>query len=198
MPLAVGVRTIVKNVTATSFELWFEDTPPGVTTNLDYNDIVLTVNDWGNGTSRITLNPFGDEGRRPTHSDLVDGRTNEVIWPNLYQANGTAAGTYLFINGHVDTSSPIGDIDRNGVVDRADFKTLLNHYGLPGSFSQGDINRDGMVDFLDFQRLELTFGNRINPTVIDSPAPSEMVPEPGMLIAIPGLALLLKRRAVRS
>ncbi|MDB5321445.1 MAG: hypothetical protein JWN40_3076 [Phycisphaerales bacterium] len=77
-----------------------------------------------------------------------------------------------------------GDANYDGIVDTADFKTLMGHYGRAGVRADGDFNGDGLVDFIDFQMLEQNFGRHPPPVAappVDASRVGESVPEPSAL-----------------
>jgi len=98
--LEAGPRAIQKATTIDSYELWFEDQPIGAPQDvtIDFNDVVLRLKDNGNDSVTITL-LFGESHHQT--SDLIDGSTQEVIWPSLYHAGGTALGAEITVNGTI-------------------------------------------------------------------------------------------------
>ncbi len=91
-----------------------------------------------------------------------------------------------------------GDADLNGVVNLNDFNRLAANFGSSGAFwSQGDFTYDGIVNLFDFNRLAANFGLSAGPDgVVDAAdwaALASVVPEPGGMLAVAMLGILLRR-----
>ncbi|MEM9294758.1 MAG: Type 1 glutamine amidotransferase-like domain-containing protein [Planctomycetota bacterium] len=93
----------------------------------------------------------------------------------------------LMLSGPDGLGTMPGDFNLDGAVDLLDFDVLAVNFGGLASYLTGDATGDNAVDLLDFDMLAQNFG-------FSSPA---SVPEPGCLtlLAIPGLALLKRRRS---
>jgi hypothetical protein len=93
--------------------------------------------------------------------------------------------------------SLLGDLDGNGVVDRADLAKLASNMGKIGAtFGDGDFNDDEIVSLADLAILQAHFGDMSEP----APSPAA-VPEPasGALAAVSFLfATLVARRRNRA
>jgi hypothetical protein len=56
-----------------------------------------------------------------------------------------------------------GDINRDRIVNNADFRILSKNFGkLGATWDDGDVNYDGKVNFTDFQLLESAFGHTLH------------------------------------
>jgi hypothetical protein len=86
-----------------------------------------------------------------------------------------------------------GDLNFDGVVNRADVAKLIHGFGSAADFPGGDLNGDGLVDLRDVMRMqrEMTASGA-------SAAGISSVPEPGswalLIGAIPGLLACGRRR----
>ncbi len=91
--------------------------------------------------------------------------------------------------------SVTGDIDQNGVVDRADVALFTSHFGIASgsTFTTGDFNADERTSLADLALLQANLGNT-------SPQSPVAVPEPSSIILVL-VALALggsrSRRALR-
>ena len=67
-----------------------------------------------------------------------------------------------------------GDVDADGTVGRADFLSVLDHFGQRGAgWSGGDLNADAVVDFRDYMILKRSFGSSVP---VSPPAAMEATP----------------------
>lgn len=78
---------------------------------------------------------------------LADG-----VHPNL---NGARTFAAMIWNELVRSVGPAADLDRNGLVDAADFGLLLLDWGRTGHPGPADLDRDGQVDSADIGLLLL-------------------------------------------
>jgi len=160
VPLAVGPRVQARNVTPTSYELWMEQEPASVTDNLDFNDLVVTFKDNGDGTTTITLSPQGDGSHHAAQgSALVNkGTTPEtVVWDHMYRAGGTQPGTSVKADGSLPSVTDLGTGNTGGTggsTGDSSSKTIA-HYGLNNAMDsimgKGDkvLGMDYLVDLVD-------------------------------------------------
>lgn len=87
----------------------------------------------------------------------------------------------------------IGDFDRSGSVDFADFLILTENLNVGTEFEQGDNNSDGIVDLRDFVEFRAALVAQNAPAPAAVPEPSANV---GILAAtLVGIAFWRKRRA---
>jgi autotransporter-associated beta strand protein len=136
--------------------------------------------------------------------DVIDG----LFVDNVAKASGTwgsltstAVHRSSFFTGtgllSVTTSSTLlGDADKNGVVDAADYIVVKQNFGMTtgATWEMGNfvgVDDDGTVDWDDLQVLMANFGTRSV-----GGAPAINTPEPATLglLAIGALALLRRRR----
>lgn len=75
-----------------------------------------------------------------------------------------------------DPNIRVGDINRNGTVDFADFLILSTNFGQAGDGTSGDTDCNGMIDFTDFLVLSTNFGEAV--------VSAEAVPEPTAMLPI--------------
>jgi hypothetical protein len=93
-----------------------------------------------------------------------------------------------------------GDANRDGVVDKIDFKILFDHFNQPGAFADGDFTGDGLVNFADYQLLEMNFGKASPSAALSMPDGlilSASVPEPGGFVGVVAALGVLRRRGRR-
>jgi len=90
------------------------------------------------------------------------------------------------------TTNPVpGDANRDGQVNEEDATALASNWGDPGGWTQGDFNDDGQVNAADASILAANWGY--------GTSESTVVPEPGVLVTLLGmaaLALLWRRRSL--
>jgi autotransporter-associated beta strand protein len=117
----------------------------------------------------------------------------------LGYAEASAAGLTVFDRLATDGDMIVirytmaGDANLDGVVNALDFNALASGYGMQnGRWVNGDFNYNGVVDTSDFTHLAINFGQSLLP----SPVPASIVPEPAaaLFLAIP--RLLRRRRKV--
>ncbi len=147
--------------------------------------------------------PFGDSGYIGLYADDDDGRHYgwadvtldwQGPWPHFTlgafafsdspdQAVWAGAGEVL-----------IGDTDKDGDVDWADYQALEAGFGTGTTWAQGDFDGDGDVDWSDYQQLEANFG--AGTSGIGNLGSGEPVPEPMTLsvLALGAAGLLASRR----
>lgn len=86
----------------------------------------------------------------------------------------------------------LGDTDRNGTVDSADYETLLNSFSthkVLGGWASGDFNGDGVVNGDDWALFELGLAAYNSGQPITVPEPASL----GLFLAA-GLGLVTRRR----
>jgi prepilin-type processing-associated H-X9-DG protein len=160
MPVALGPRVVAKNVTPTSYELWFEQEPATVNEMIDYNDLVLVLKDNGNGTTSISLSPMGDGSHHAAGgSALVNKGTNPetIIWDHNYRAGGTQPGAIIQVGGSLPSVTSLGTADPGGSGGSTGFSTstTIADYGLNNAINSvmghGDkvLGMDYLVDLID-------------------------------------------------
>jgi hypothetical protein len=85
---------------------------------------------------------------------------------------------------------PPGDADGNNLVDEDDAATLAAHWGQSGDWADGDFDGDGLIGPADAAIMAANWGH--------GSTESTSVPEPGALVALPGMTgLALLRRGRR-
>jgi hypothetical protein len=116
----------------------------------------------------------------------------------LGYAQASSVGITTFAGSNVQGSSTIiaytlaGDANLDLKVNALDFNALASNYGAgTGLWRQGDFNYDNVINSLDFDALAQNF-NQTLPT--SAPALGTLVPEPSLLMALPAVALLGRRR----
>lgn len=94
--------------------------------------------------------------------------------------------TSLTLTVTSNTLDLVGDLDRDGDVDRIDAATLTDHLGLVSgaTAAQGDLNADGRINLVDLHLLQRHIGDRRGASPPGAPSP---IPEPATAL----LALLL-------
>jgi hypothetical protein len=90
-----------------------------------------------------------------------------------------------------------GDANADGLVDRFDFATVLDHYGAFGGWEQGDFDLDGRVGFADFQLWQMNYGRALTAGQLEAMTATG-VPEPGVGAIIVGALMVVARRRSRS
>jgi len=108
-----------------------------------------------------------------------------------YVVGGDLTG-YSVLTVHAPT--PLGDSDRNGLVDQRDYDNLVAQFGAAPGDESADFNGDGRVDLTDFKILRNYYGHGvIDPTA--APGLPTIIPEPATLAILGvGLGLVLKPR----
>ncbi|MEM1011785.1 MAG: matrixin family metalloprotease [Planctomycetota bacterium] len=158
--------------------------------NSDDNDLTLTIFDSDGVTQLAQVNDFA--------GGFTESLSNFVL---------DAAGTYYArITGAVDAmvfyslivdgdGVLLGDANRDGVVDLADFGILRANFGLTGGFGDANFNNDGVVDLTDFGILRSNFGNSSASDLAILDAWVATIPEPTTgLFALASVGLLAGRR----
>ena len=79
-----------------------------------------------------------------------------------------------------------GDIDRDGMVDRADLARFVQFLGVQSNatWDSGDFNADGKTSLVDLAALRANFGQAMN-----GASPGAMVPEPSAIFTAISIAL---------
>lgn len=101
-----------------------------------------------------TVDSINHETEEITFTESVDGITmNAEVFSRSYSGAGPDTGAF-------ELQIPLGDADRNGTVDFADFLAVGTNFGQPGPFGwkDGDFNGDTNVDFADFLILSENYG----------------------------------------
>ena len=88
-----------------------------------------------------------------------------------------------------------GDANLDGVVNTSDFMLLTSHFGTANVWDNGDFNYDGVVNALDFNALAKNFGQSL-PSA--GSGLGTLVPEPAVLVGIAWLAIVRRRKSVKS
>lgn len=101
--------------------------------------------------------------------EVVDGGARTVEYVARYEGPITIA---QIANPPCTVHDPIGDFDRNGTVEFADFLILSGNFGTEvTAYRDGDANCSGAVDFEDFLLLSGNFGAS-SAGAISAPEPS--------------------------
>jgi hypothetical protein len=191
------------------------------------NHISMLAND----ESKVLISYFGStNGSWPGDSRLVwvntDGSGTMTplayhysVYHDYYdspRADISADGRFIAFtsnwgdSGRLDTFilqiAMLGDANRDGVVNFADFTALSNNYGKSAAgWTGGDFNGDGTTNFADFTLLSNNYGHSTTGSNFTA-TPDELaalsafgasaIPEPASLalLAVGGLALLTRRR----
>jgi len=137
---------------------------------------------WNNAAVLIT-GTFGST--RPGFGTSPTGKVTEA---NVYSGTTAVAATIGLTNVRGDSVSldglPIGDANRDGVVNFLDVSALSAGFGTGTTWGQGDfVSPFGTVDFLDVSALSNNFGATWAAPAIAA------VPEPSSLALI-GLSLV--------
>ena len=105
------------------------------------------------GIGRKNNDTYYDTGSASGDGDYFAGRVDEVA---LFHT----ALTHGEIVKHIGIDSIIGDFNRDGVIDTADFDILAANFNsrvaFPESLEKGDTNFDGKIgmdDFVEFRRI---------------------------------------------
>jgi len=128
--------------------------------------------------------------------------------PNFSHIFAANVSTYAdMLHGILSDDLLPGDANLDGKVDVWDYLTVKRFLGTPSgaSWEDGDFNQDGAVNRDDFHAVVVNFGYTSTPHPIMTPppaggsggsAPSDAVPEPGVLCLLAAAAPgLLRRRA---
>ena len=92
----------------------------------------------------------------------------------------------LDFGNYVAVTDIPGDINRDHIVDQADYTVWYNHYGqTPATWADGDVTGDNIVDQADYT----VWYNHYGQTGGNVPEPMTMA-----LLAIGGLAMLRRRK----
>ncbi len=108
-----------------------------------------------------------------------------------------AGGTRNFDNFSISLSgspSVTGDINQDGVVNRADIALFTGHFGIASgsTFTTGDFNADGRTSLADLALLQANLGNTsLSPVAV--PEPSIIL----LLLLALAIVSLRSRRAIR-
>jgi len=95
--------------------------------------------------------------------------------------------------GAVIDPATLGDTNRDGVIDDADYDNLVAQFGDAPGIASADFNDDGRVDLEDFAIMRANFGYGVESS--PAAAPGAATPEPStMVIMFAGVAGLLLRR----
>ena len=177
----------------------------------------LTMDIFDKTTAFITMGSGGSltlpgdaEGWLSEFLDSIRGNVDIRYWDESASAwshitNATPGVDYT-LSSFIDTDlierttlkvlapTPLGDTDRNGVVDTDDLANLLAQFGGAPTEYSADFNLDGKVDMADFAILRRHFGVGFIPPPSSPEAPTP-TPEPATLtlLAIGGLAILRRR-----
>jgi T5SS/PEP-CTERM-associated repeat protein len=180
-----------------------------------YDDLTIDKDD--NGDSYITMGSGGMlaiKGRGydsladfidliDTGDDIRYWNESTLSWANIsgatpgddytlgYILSGELLG-YSVLTVHPPT--PLGDSDRNGMVDDLDYNNLIAQFGGAPGDESADFNGDGRVDLADFSILRRYYGHGVvDPAA--APGLPTVIPEPATLAILGGgLGLVLKRR----
>ena len=129
--------------------------------------VYFTVTDHDSSSTELWVSDGSEAG-----TFVVDELTGEA-W-NLTAVNGSLiVGRTSEIGRDVPwvyRPATLGDLDRDGDVDFADFLAFSSNFGTEqASREQGDINGDGLIDFADFLLMAKYFGAQSSgQEVIDS------------------------------
>ena len=95
-------------------------------------------------------------------SDLNFATDDDALLPTDQRGGGFPRIVYDTVDLGAAEFTLLGDANRDGQVDLADFVILRNHFGSAGSvFGDGDFNGDGKVDLTDFVILRNNFGQNV-------------------------------------
>jgi hypothetical protein len=104
-----------------------------------------------------------------------------------------------WVNSHVDTLVLLGDYNKNGVVEAADYTVWRNTLGQGGFALPGDGDASGMVDMPDYFVWRDNYGKR-SPTTGSAATSALVVPEPSLAIlaALAVFALTCQASRIRN
>jgi hypothetical protein len=155
-------------------------------------------------TNNALVVPYASLGTllNDTRQMLLDGRLNTSLSVGGYAlgyADNAALGKTFFGGQSVNGSTlligytVLGDSNLDGNVNALDFNAVAAGYGSGTTWQRGDFNYDGLVNSEDFNLLSVNFSRSLPAS---SPADiATLVPEPTIMIAMTGIALLARRRA---
>ena len=177
---------------------------------MKFNDVNKNgVKDTGEvGLEGWTISLFNNSGTLTTTTDatgaysfanVIPGsytltETGSTGWTQSFPVSGSWTGTVdsgatigdLDFGNYVAVTDIPGDINRDRIVDQADYTVWYNHYGqTPATWADGDVTGDNIVDQADYT----VWYNHYGQTGSNVPEPMTMA-----LLAIGGLAMLRRRR----
>ncbi len=146
-----------------------------------------------------TLTAVTDTNGAYSFANVIPGsytltETGSTGWTQSFPASGSWAGTVdsgatlanLDFGNYVAVTDIPGDINRDHIVDQADYTVWYNHYGqTPATWADGDVTGDNIVDQADYT----VWYNHYGQTGGNVPEPMTMA-----LLAIGGLAMLRRRK----
>jgi autotransporter-associated beta strand protein len=179
------------------------------TFDLDVNTLIVDGGDLATITNQIKSGLRGSPGliasTAPPNSRLAailnDDGFGHPLYTNFRQFPGLD-GDEVIVRAVL-----IGDLNLDGWVRIGDFIDLASHFNQPGTWRDGDLDYDGMVGISDFITLASNFGSSMSGSA--EPLSEEdfklllafaqthgaaSVPEPAILLLLPSLALLARRR----
>ena len=160
----------------------------GWTINLDLGGVVSSTTTDATGAYVFSLANLAAATSYTLTETLQTGWTQTAPTAGNYTGTidaGQTIGGCDFGNYVAVTDIP-GDINRDHIVDQADYTVWYNHYGqTPATWSDGDVTGDNIVDQADYT----VWYNHYGQTGGNVPEPMTMA-----LLAIGGLGLLRRRK----
>ena len=156
--------------------------------------VLTIVQPYLDDAAAVTISITGGLNLAFTDSSVID-LVGDLWLGAIHATPGTTYNSvsglgYITGTGNIKVAGVMGDTDRNGVVDAADFITLKRNFGagVGGGAAVGNFDKTGTVDWNDLGILMTNMG-------AGSTAPAT-TPEPATLglLAIGALAMLRKNR----
>jgi hypothetical protein len=122
-----------------------------------------------------------------------NNRSHLAYWAALSPADGPASVYGEGIIESTTSTSGLGDVNGDGLVDRWDLALLSDWWGS-WDFPQGDFDLDGAVTVNDLGIMQANFGDGFPE---GSPSPN-FVPEPSTLVLLLAALLTLAARSART
>jgi len=187
-----GIRGRGLGGATASFSVSNLDEITGFTAALDL-DSISAVGDVDqlttNASTFSNLAAGGSIGFSAAITAISNGKLSVTYTLNLSDEDLPGAITRgpltLVLSGIVATP---GDSDLNNVIDFDDYAHI--DYGFNNNLSgwfNGDFDSNGVVNFDDYALIDASFNNQ-------EPAGMQAVPEPAALVALPIVAVILRRR----
>ena len=176
------------------------------------NTLALATNSGGSAQGGLTINSGASlditnnhmaisytPGNDPTTTlvSYIAAAYDNGAWDHAGLTSSAAAANHAYAIAYSDdTVNDVvtlkydlgGDANLDGKVNASDFDALAAHYGTNsgGVWTGGDFNYDGIVNTLDFNILAANYNQVATGTA--APSLGTLVPEPGSLAMIAGIA----------